>query len=91
MLRIIPVPAPEGRATLRVEGELRAEWVEVLAGETRRCLGDGRIQQVALDLEHLTYVDAAGRTLLRRLTTMGIRLVRCPPLLDALLSEEPPP
>jgi len=77
--------------TIRVEGEVRAEWVAILARECDRWLEDVRVQAIELDLEHLTYADAPGRALLRRLKTMGIRLVNCPPLIEALLLDETPP
>lgn len=90
MLRIIPLPARDGDAVMRVEGEIREAWVQVLEEECTRRIAGGSAQPVALDLQHVTYVDAAGRALLRGLTTMGIQLRNCPPLIAAQLEDTAP-
>lgn len=72
--------------TLRAEGELVEQWVDLLEDECRRLgIGGG---PVAVDLGGLTYVDARGIERLRSLVTHGVTLVRCPPLVRDLLDGE---
>jgi len=89
MLRIVPLPGRQGGAVLHVEGELRDAWVPLLQEECHRALAGGG-GQLALDLEDVSYVDKAGRSLLRGLRKTGVRLINCPPLIEALLEDSAP-
>jgi anti-anti-sigma regulatory factor len=89
MLRIVPLPGSQVGAGLRVEGELRDAWVPLLQEECDRSLA-GSDGQLALDLKDVTYVDMAGRSLLRSLRNTGVRLLNCPPLIEALLEDSAP-
>lgn len=89
MLRIVPLPGRRGQSVFRVEGELKDAWVPLLQEECDRWRAGSR-GQLALDLKDVTYVDAAGRSLLRGLRNTGVRLINCPPLIEALLEDSAP-
>jgi anti-anti-sigma regulatory factor len=86
MLRIVPLPASDGKVALRLDGELAGQWVQVLVEECeRRVDGEG---DLVLDLANLAYADQAGRGVLRRLASRGVTLASCPPMIAALLEAE---
>lgn len=72
--------------TLRVEGELVAEWVGLLEDECQRLRTTP--QTLLLDLSGVTYVDANGVNRLRALEGAGVTLVRCPSLIRLMLAED---
>ena len=72
--------------TLRVEGELVAEWVGLMEDECHRLRTTP--QTLLLDLSGVTYVDAHGVNRLRALESGGVTLVRCPPLIRLMLAED---
>jgi anti-anti-sigma regulatory factor len=88
MLRIVPLSSGDGALLLRVEGRLQDAWVPLLHEECDRSLAAGA--RLALDLQHLRYVDVAGRLVLRRLRGLGVPLLNCPPLIEALLEDSAP-
>jgi len=90
MLRIVPLPRKSGRSVLQVEGELRDAWVPLLQEECDRISPAEAAPELALDVKDVTYVDVAGRTLLRSLRARGVRLMNCPPLIEALLEDTTP-
>ncbi len=72
--------------TLRVEGELVADWVALMEEECQRLRMAS--QTLLLDLSGVTYVDAHAVHRLRALVTTGVALVRCPPLIRLMLGED---
>jgi hypothetical protein len=75
-----------GGVTILAEGELVAEWVELLADTCERLRENGA--DLRLDLSGLTYVDRQGIERLRLLENAGIRLLDCPPLIRTMLTED---
>ncbi|MDX2033606.1 MAG: hypothetical protein SF339_23215 [Blastocatellia bacterium] len=63
----------EAARTLRLDGRLVREWVEVLREHV-----EGAVE---LDLAGVTFADAAGVELLRRLEARGVPLRGCSPFL----------
>jgi hypothetical protein len=86
MLRITQVRLTASVVTLKVEGRVAADWVQVLEEECRRHTGDGR--DVQLDFTEVSMVACDGIAMLRRLTHSRIEIVKAPPLIRALLAEE---
>jgi len=82
MLKLTVTPeAPS--VTLRAEGELVESWVDLITEECRRLRVGATV--LSLDLGGVTYVDGRGVQCLRELAADGIRLVRCPPLIQLML------
>lgn len=69
-------------ATLDVDGRLVGPWVAEMQGAIAELRKD---QAVCLNLNHLTFADAAGLSLLRNLQREGILLVGASPLIEGLL------
>lgn len=82
MLRLTSTPDAT-KVTVRAEGELVERWVDLMEEECRRLTADTR--PVRLDLSGVTYVDTRGLVRLRVLVDQGVTLVRCPPLIRAML------
>jgi ABC-type transporter Mla MlaB component len=68
--------------TVDLDGKLIGPWVEEVR-TTVGALSGG--QTVCLNLEHLSFADAAGVSLLYGLRRDGIQLVGASPLIDGLL------
>jgi hypothetical protein len=84
MLRITSAPDGGGGRLVKLEGKLLGPWVEEVA---RACesASEGR---VSLDLSALTFVDEAGRLLLRELLSRGVVVALAAPLVAELLRRE---
>jgi hypothetical protein len=83
MLRI--TPQGKERASMIVEGQLVGPWVDELR---RTTFGAGLVAGCRLDLRHLTFADAEGVALLRRLRASGAELAECSEFLTALMGGE---
>jgi ABC-type transporter Mla MlaB component len=70
MLRITIDDLTPEKTRLTLEGRLVGPWVTVLRQECRALSCDRR--EVSLNLAHVTFVDASGVSLLRRLSDEGI-------------------
>ena len=67
----------KGSATLRLEGAMSASEAALLEGYCDELMGHS-IRSITLDLEGLTYVDAEGGAVIRRLRThKGVILTGC--------------
>jgi anti-anti-sigma regulatory factor len=62
------------RTTIRVEGSLHGEDAEVLEN-TLMNLRSEQMQNVAIDLSHISFLDSESASVLRRLKTLGVELV----------------
>ena len=70
-------------ATIDLEGKLVGPWVD----ELRRVVATVRIKDaVRLNLEHLSFADAAGIDLLREFARAGMQLAGASPLIAGLLA-----
>jgi len=87
MLRITKVADGSGAVTLKVEGRIVSEWVQVLE---RECLeGLRKKREVVLDFADVAFVDGQGIRMLRRLRTRAVQLVNVSALLEDLLRGRP--
>lgn len=64
----------ENRTTIRVEGSLHGEDAEVLES-TLMNLRSEQIQNVAIDLSNISFIDSESASVLRRLKALGVELV----------------
>lgn len=79
------VEATPESARLRVEGRLTGPWVAELQQSCDvNALSDGI--ELDLDIGDLSFVDAAGRELLKSLRGRGVKLLRVPPLVAGQLA-----
>ena len=70
--------------TLKVEGRIAADWVEVLEREIQTILRHGKHR--FLDFTAVTDIDARAADMLKRLRAHDVEVVNCPSLLNL---EEP--
>jgi hypothetical protein len=88
MLRISRLESNDGTAAIKIEGKLLAPWLE----EVHR-LFPAEANELAfrLDLSDLSYADAAGTRLLKRLLALGVEIRSCSPYVAELLHWNPNP
>ena len=87
MVRIQKIVECPTETTLSVEGRIVSEWVAVLEHECRQAATD--TPRVQLDLAAVTFIDARGIEVLRRLVAAGVvAVVNCREFIDALLSND---
>ncbi len=83
MLRLTRLQDPTHGITIKVEGQIVAEWGAFLEQE---CLPLREIgAPVSIDLAGVHFVDTRGIETLQRLAAARFKLVHCPPLVDELL------
>ena len=87
MLRLTRTQEHPHQVTLKAEGQLVAEWVDLLEAECLELASGER--QVLLDLGDVSYLDHRAVEILRRLTNGRISIVNCSPLVADLLAEDP--
>jgi ABC-type transporter Mla MlaB component len=86
MLRITQASTTDAQTTLRLEGDIRGQWVEELRRECDRALGDMENgARLVLDLAQVSSIDARGVTLLRELSTRRVLVENCSPYVAELL------
>lgn len=83
LLRVTSVPEHAGETRLILEGEISAEWVQVLEQQCLRLI-EGR-SRVVLDFKSVTSVDRRGIRMLRQLPSPQCRLVDCSPVIADLI------
>ena len=86
MLRLTRTSKPPHEVILLLEGQIVAQWVQLLEDECRELLSADR--QILLDLSGVTYLDRQAARLLRELSDRSVRLINCPPLVDELVRED---
>ena len=86
MLRLTRTQERPHQVTLKAEGRMVAEWVDLLEAECLELASGER--QVLLDLGDVSYLDRHAVEILRRLTNGQISIVNCSPLLEELLAED---
>jgi len=85
MLRITSMRVNGSPVTLKLEGKIFAEWVDLLE---RECLSRvARQEQVILDMSGVTFLDNRGVELLRSLPARCISLVNCSDFVVELLDK----
>jgi hypothetical protein len=86
MLRLTRTTRLPHEVVLVLDGQIVAEWVELLEDECLELLTSE--QKLSLDLANVTYVDRRGARLLRRMASRAVPLINCPPLVDELIKED---
>jgi len=86
MLRLTRTTRFPHEVILVLEGQIVAEWVELLEAE---CLTLLQVDQnVLLDLSRVSYLDRRAARLLRDLAARSVQLINCPPLVAELVTED---
>jgi ABC-type transporter Mla MlaB component len=85
VLRITQIAPPE--VTLKIEGRVTGEAVDVLEQECHSQIDDGNC--VRLDFADVDSVDQQAVSMLRRLADRCVRIEHAPPFVAALLGEGP--
>ena len=85
-MRIQKIVGCPTEITLSVQGRIVSEWVAVVEHECRQSARD--TPRVQLDLTAVTFIDAHGIEVLRRLVTDGVAVVNCPEFINALLHSD---
>jgi anti-anti-sigma regulatory factor len=86
MLRLTRTTRFPHEVVVLLEGQIVAEWVELLEAECLTLLQTD--QQVLLDLSRVSYLDRRGARLLRDLASRSVQLINCPPLVADLVTED---
>jgi len=86
MLRITEVSRTLSLVTLKVEGRVAGEWVEVLERECQ--LHTSRDCAVRLDVADVSMIDCDGVAMLQRVLGFRVEIVNALPFIKALLAEE---
>ena len=84
MMRMTIVNERADSATVKVEGRIAADWVELLERECRTLLRQRK--HLFLDLSAVTVMDSRAAAMLKRLRAHEVEIVNCPSLLSL---EEP--
>ena len=86
MLRLTRTTRLPHEVVVLLEGQIVAEWVELLEAECLTLLQTD--QQVLLDLSRVSYLDRRAARLLRDLAARSVQLINCPPLVADLITED---
>ncbi len=83
MLKITVASRSDSATTFKLEGKVLAPWVD----ELRRICTEPphESRQINLDLEAVTFLDAAGVELMRELIRQGITIAQCSGFIAELL------
>ncbi|WNM64129.1 hypothetical protein [Candidatus Nitrospira neomarina] len=76
MIRITLMDTAEKHTTMKVEGRIVSDWIEVMETEFKNLLAEGKI--VALDLSEVTFVEPEGVHMIRGILDKGCVLSSCP-------------
>ena len=86
MLRLTRTTRLPQEVVLVVEGQIVAQWVELLEAECLELLRSDL--KLLLDLANVSYLDRRAVRLLRELAARSVSLINCPPLVDELVRED---
>ena len=86
MLKITEIARNDSGRSFKLEGKLLGPWVDELRNVCMQPLD--RLEQVGLDLAEVTFVNAAGAELLRKLIRQGIIITQCSAFVAELLHAE---
>jgi hypothetical protein len=90
MLRITLVESSASAVTLRVEGSITGPWVEELRTTCDVHTGPDPVD-LYLELEDVSFADAAGVAFLRELRDRGVALSHASPFLTELFKNDSSP
>jgi len=83
LLRITPTTTSGQSITLRLEGKITADWVDVLEEECRSLIS--KKQHVRLDFFDVSYMGLDGVEMLRNLPIGTVTIVNAPDFITDLL------
>ena len=83
MLRISQGASPNGRVTLRLEGQVQGPWVDELHRSCEQVLASG--SQLILDLTDVSFLDLDGVALCRCLQSCNVTLLNGSPFVTEQL------
>jgi anti-anti-sigma regulatory factor len=90
MLRITVVESSERAVTLRVEGRIAGPWLEELRTTCKVHTGRDPVQ-LYLELEDVSFADAAGVAYLKELREQGVGFFQVSPFLTELFKNDSSP
>lgn len=90
MLRITVVESSPSAVTLRVEGQIAGPWVQELRATCNVHTRPDSIQ-LSLELEDVSFADAAGVAYLQELRDRGVGLLGVSPFLTELFKNDSSP
>jgi anti-anti-sigma regulatory factor len=84
MLRITEVSEDDKTVTLRLEGKIVNEWIQVLE---RACLyhSDKKNKTVLLDFSDVTFISEEGVKMLESIKDKRIKIINCSPFIRSIL------
>jgi ABC-type transporter Mla MlaB component len=85
MLKITRIDGSNSGQTLKLEGKLLEPWVS----EVQKALAEskGNSNRIRIDLSAVSFVDSAGKELLRDLARRGVAIAACSAFIAELLHE----
>src|SRR5713226_4018121 len=86
MLRITIATGPNGE-TIILEGRLAGSWVDELGACWRGLITTREARSIRIELDAVTFIDAAGKTLLRVLHAQGAVLAATEIMTRAIVDE----
>jgi ABC-type transporter Mla MlaB component len=85
MLRISEINSAMDGRKLKLDGSLTGPWVQELKQACEPILAEGQAMQI--DCRGVSFVDAAGITLLQWLQSRGVTLDNCSPFIKLQLAQ----
>jgi len=76
MLKITRVVQPNQDITLKLDGSVSGQWIELLRESAESVLAEGL--RLTLDLENICFIDCEGLALIKNLMGQGVRQVNAP-------------
>ncbi len=85
MLRIVEENATNNSTTLRLDGRLVGQWVEILRTSCEQVLQDN--VRLILDLTGVSFADHDGVEFLRQMELQQVALIHCSPFLQEQMKQ----
>lgn len=88
MLRIVEEKATDGSTTLRLDGRIVSQWVDVLRSSCEQVIknempnNDTKKSHLILDLTGVSFADHEGIRLLQQLEQRKVTFINCSPFLQ---------
>jgi len=76
MLKITRIVQPNQEITLKLDGSVSGQWIELLRESAESVLAEGL--RLTLDLENICFIDCEGLALIKNLMGQGVRQVNAP-------------
>lgn len=86
MVRITIKDAGTEKTTVKIEGRIVLDWIQVVESECHDLLSRG--ESVFLDLSGVIFVGSEGASMIRRLLDKGCVLANCPLFIQHVLIQQ---